>query len=214
MKQVKQIMSDLELKYQDIDYYHLLIDKIENNKHTHPDIAIESCKSLIEGMFKFMWRQLDEQYNEDIVDNLKFPKMLRKTLDVLIIHSPQIETDFCTRAASLIDRIGEIRNDRADIGHGRLAPKRFESPKEFSILVVEMVDALLFYILSCFYNIDLAAKEIPLKYEDNPDFNEYLNAENEFGYLNYSQALFDQDIIRYKEELENYKADMLGEDVE
>jgi hypothetical protein len=34
-----------------LDGYILLVDKIENNVTPNPDIAIESCRSLIEGLW-------------------------------------------------------------------------------------------------------------------------------------------------------------------
>jgi hypothetical protein len=64
-----------------------------------------------------------------------------------------------------------------------------------------MTDSLLFYILTYFSNI-VISKE--LEYEDNPAFNEKLDTENEFGFLSYSKALFDQDIEAYKQELLNH----------
>ena len=43
-----------------------------------------------------------------------------------------------------------------------------------------------------------------MEYQDNPEFNEWLDNENPIGDLSYSKALFDQDQVAYEQELENY----------
>jgi hypothetical protein len=48
MKQTKEILKALESRYTNIDYYQTIIQKIEENVESHPDISIESCKALLE----------------------------------------------------------------------------------------------------------------------------------------------------------------------
>ena len=57
MKQTKDILKILESRYTNIDYYQTIIEKIEENVESNPDICIESCKALLEGLSKFIFPQ-------------------------------------------------------------------------------------------------------------------------------------------------------------
>ena len=201
MKQTKEILSHLEKSYSNIDYYYTIVEKIENNVNNRPDVSIESCKSLIEGISKFIWRQLDNGYDNIRVDKKDFPDIFKKSIAMLALHSEIIEEDFVRRSCALIQAIGEIRNKRGDISHGKLSPKEILSDVHFSNLIMQMTDGLMFYILHCFSAIIVQKK---LDFDDNPEFNEWLDEENSFGILKYSKALFDQDIVAYEQELINY----------
>ena len=113
-----------------------------------------------------------------------------------------IEIDFINKTNKLIVSIGDVRNKRGDISHGKLSPKELFSDVHFSNLVMNMTDSLMFYILNCFSKIQPIK---PLEYEDNPDFNEKFDSENPFGILSYSKAMFEQDIRAYKQELILYQ---------
>lgn len=202
MKQTREILKQLEERYSSIDYYNILIDEIETNVTTNPDIAIESCKAILEGMAKYIWKQIDPLYNADIANSMDFHPLFKKSAQKLAEFNEDVETDFINKANKLIVSIGEVRNKRGDISHGKLSPKEYFSDAHFSNLVVNMTDNLLYYILGCFAKVS-PVKE--LSYEDNQDFNIFLDAENEFGDLSYSLALFQQDIERYKQELLNYQ---------
>ena len=201
MRQTKEILTHLENQYRNIDYYYAIIEKIEGNVNSNPDIAIESCKALLEGMSKFIWKQIDNSYDSVVIDKMDFHPIVRSAVSKLGELNEDIEVDFVNKVNKLIVSIGEIRNKRGDISHGKLSPKEYVSDAQFANLVVNITDNMLYYILHCFSKIT-PAKE--LEYEDNPDFNEKLDNENAFGYLSYSKALFDQDTEAYKQELLNH----------
>lgn len=202
MKLTKEVLAKLEITYKNIDYYYSIIDVIETKVEVAPDISIESCKSLIEGISKFTLRQLDIKYNSSEVDGLDFHKLFKRSISNLAIHCEDIESDFVLRSNSLIHLIGEIRNRRGDISHGKLAPKEISSDFLFSTLVMQMTDCLVYYILNCFSKIEMQKK---IEYEDNQEFNEWLDESNQFGLLkSYSKALFEQDEVAYEQELLNY----------
>jgi hypothetical protein len=201
MRQTKEILAHLESQYRNIDYYYAIIEKIEGNANSNPDIAIESCKALLEGMSKFIWKQIDNSYDSVAIDKMDFHPIVRSAVSKLGELNEDIEVDFVNMVNKLIVSIGEIRNKRGDISHGKLSPKEYVSDAQFANLVVNITDNMLYYILHCFSKIT-PAKE--LEYEDNPDFNEKLDNENAFGYLSYSKALFDQDTEAYKQELLNH----------
>lgn len=201
MKQTKEVLNRLENQYSNIDYYYTIVEKIEENVNTNPDITIESCKALLEGLSKFILKQIDTSYDALVIDKTDFQPLVKQSMLKLSQYNEDLEIDFINKANKLIVSIGEVRNKRGDISHGKLAPKVFLSDSHFSNLVMNMTDNLLFYILSCFSNIEIKKE---LEYDDNPDFNEKLDNENDFGYLSYSKAFFDQDIEAYKQELLNH----------
>jgi hypothetical protein len=200
MKQTKEILNRLENQYSNIDYYYTIIEKIEENVNTNPDIAIESCKALLEGMSKFIWKQIDNSYDPMVIDKMDFQPLVKQAVSKLGEFNEDIEVDFVNKVNKLIVSIGEVRNKRGDISHGKLSPKEYISDAQFSNLVMNITDNMLYYILHCFSKVT-PVKE--LVYEDNPDFNEKLDKENVYGFLSYSKALFDQDIEAYKQELLN-----------
>lgn len=201
MKQTKDILNILESRYTNIDYYQSIIQKIEENVESHPDISIESCKALLEGLSKFIWKQIDLSYDALVADKMDFHPVVRQAMTKLADLNEDIELDFVNKVNKLIVSIGEVRNKRGDISHGKLSPKEYFSESQFAQLVMNITDNMLYYILHSFSKISVVKE---LEYEDNIDFNEWLDNENPFGNLSYSKALFEQDNVAYEEELQNY----------
>ena len=201
MKQTKDILKDLESRYTNIDYYQTIIQQIEENVDSNPDICIESCKALLEGLSKFIWKQIDLTYNASIADKMDFHPVVRQAMTKLADYNEDIELDFVNKVNKLIVSIGEVRNKRGDISHGKLSPKEYFSDSQFAQLVMNITDNMLYYVLHSFSKVSLIKE---FEYEDNPEFNEWLDNENVIGNLSYSKALFDQDQVAYEEELENY----------
>ena len=201
MKQTKEILNILESRYNNIDYYQTIIQKIEENVESHPDICIESCKALLEGLSKFIWKQIDITYDALVADKMDFHPVVRQAMTKLADFNEDIELDFVNKVNKLIVSIGEVRNKRGDISHGKLSPKEYFSDSQFAHLVMNITDNMLYYVLHSFSKVSLIKE---LEYEDNPEFNEWLDNENPIGDLSYSKALFDQDQVAYEQELENY----------
>ena len=200
MKQTKDILEQLETEYSNIDYYQLIIDKIEKNIHDNPDIAIESCKSLFEGLGKFIKLNLDKSLNFKVVDGFKYKRAISKAVDLLEKKDETFEPDFSKSILSALEKLGNIRNNRGDISHGRLSPKPVESQTNFSVFIVSLSDSFASYLLKSFSKVPRVKD---LEYEDNPIFNEKLDSENDFGFLSYSKALFEQDQVAYEQELQD-----------
>jgi len=201
MKQTKDILKALESRYTNIDYYQTIIQKIEENVESHPDISIESCKALLEGLSKFIWKQIDQTYDALVADKMDFHPVVRQAMTKLADLNEDIELDFVNKVNKLIVSIGEVRNKRGDISHGKLSPKEYFSDSQFAYLVMNITDNMLYYVLHSFSKVSLIKE---LEYEDHPEFNEWLDNENPIANLSYSKALFDQDQVAYEQELENY----------
>ncbi len=212
MKQTTDILKQLETQYFNIEYYHTIVGKIEENVVSNPDIAIESCKSLFEGLGKFIILNIDKSLNFTVVDNFKYKRAISKAVELLEQKDLEFESDFSKKLLEVLDILGNIRNDRGDISHGRLAPKPKTSDSHYSNFVMALTDSFASYLLISFSRISVPKE---LQYGDNTDFNEWLDNENPIGNLSYSKAIFDQDQVAYEEELENYLNDKetVSEDV-
>lgn len=210
MKQTKDILKALEGRYTNIDYYQTIIEKIEDNLESHPDICIESCKTLLEGLSKFIWQQLDTTFDLRIVESKKYSlqDLFKASLKQLSNKCELFEEDFVNRTGSLIHLLGEIRTKRGDISHGKLSPKEHFSDLAFAKLTFDVTDGLAYYLLTCFNTIPV---EKELEYENNPEFNEWLDEDNPMGTLSYSKALFDQDKVAYEFELSDYLENKIRE---
>jgi len=127
MKQTTEILKALGSRYTNIDYYQTIIQKIEENVESHPDMSIEGCKSLLEGLSKFIWKQIDLSYDALIADKMDFQPVVRQAMTKLADLNKDIELDFVNKVNKLIVSIGEVRNKRGDISHGKLSPKEYFS---------------------------------------------------------------------------------------
>ena len=203
MNQTKDILKALESRYTNIDYYQTIIQKIEENVESHPDISIESCKALLEGLSKFILQQIDTNYDFKRVEKgeIKLQELFKHSLKQLSNKCELFEEDFINRVGSIIHLLGEIRTKRGDISHGKLSPKEHFSDLAFAKLVYNVTDGIAFYLLHCFNTIPIDKE---LEYKDHPEFNDWIDNENPIANLSYSKALFDQDPVAYEQELENY----------
>ena len=216
MEKVKLILHQHKSTYSDFEYYHLHIEKIENNKSKNPDIAIESCKSLIEGVSKSVLNRLDITFDEKKESSGKNPRSVqwffKKSLEKIAEKSEEFEASFVTSSGQIINIISEIRTKRGDISHGKSVPKLVESSPEFAEMVTNMTDLIVSYTLKHFFQIDTTNKE-KLDYfpkdEENPNedeetiikYNSYLDeSQPDFpiSTINYSQLLYENDYDEYE----------------
>lgn len=158
----------------DVDGYSLLIRKIENNINTNPDIAIESCKSLIEGLSKKALSTLSEEYNNSKKlrkdCNNKLPTLVKTAFDHVYqttievdlfeplyqIISDKVKTEkiiqnanqkLYNRISKTISKIDAVRGNKGDISHGRIYPKLNESSIQFAKSIILITDAICSYML-------------------------------------------------------------------
>lgn len=211
MELTKQSISDRKHILDGIDGYSLLIAKIENNVGLNPDIAIESCKSLIEGICKKSLELLDDEYNNQKsirkdCDN-KFPFLIRRAFDK-VYRSPieaELHYSLCSliekkvaeevtknRLLTLIDKnsytihnqietvvknISVIRDNRGDVSHGRIYPKKEESSIQLAKSIASITDGVcsfMIYEMADQYKIKMRESD-RLIYSDLEEFNNWLD---------------------------------------
>lgn len=206
MQLVRTLISQNNEKHEHFAYYEGIIDVIEQKIESHPDICIESCKSLIEGVSKTIIKRLDVTANDADLNKMDVMPLFKRAANKLAEYDKELEPDFINRTASLIQNFGQVRNERGDISHGRAAPKEVYSSPQFSNLVARVTEALSFYVLEHFFRLQLP-DQTEILYEDNSDFNEMLDTANPLGSLSFSKALFDQDKVSYSEQLIDYRAE-------
>lgn len=205
MQLTRQTIDAYSTKFPEFQYYHKILDKIDENAVEMPDVSIESCKSLVEGISKTILIKLKVPYSEKD-RNADTPRDLwKKVLDNLPV-STSYDSEFVSRTCALVTRITEIRNKRGDISHGRPSPKEIESDVRLSGFIAQVTDSLVSYLLETYFSLDLSYLE-KINYEDEIEFNQSLDDIYPIdGVISYSKALYDQDQVSYEEQLLNYKS--------
>lgn len=202
MDKTRKIIRDNKDKFPNFDYYIAIIENIESNIGKMPDIAIEGCKSLIEGISKTILIRLNIPYSDKGRNADSPAALLKKVLDALSNDS-DFEVIYTQSTISLVTRMAQIRNERGDISHGRSVPKILASDKDLAELIAHTTDGVVSYLLKIIFSRDWSYLNEP-KFEDNTEFNDLLDSEHATSGIIYSKALFDQDIISYKEQLKDY----------
>lgn len=242
MKLTKQSISDLKHIVDGLDGYSLLVSKIENNVGLNPDVAIESCKSLIEGICKKSLELLDDEYNSQKsirkdCDN-KFPFLIRRAFDKVyrkpieaelhyslcsLIEKKVAEETTKTRLITLIDKnaqiihkqvesavtkISVIRDNRGEVSHGRIYPKKEESSIQLAKSILSITDGI------CSFMIFEMAEQYKIKmheadkliYSDLEAFNNWLNDKlNVLSVkVDFSRQLFVNAYDKYEEYYSEY----------
>lgn len=200
MKKFSQLLETKRGTGPSFENYIKLVKVIEVNTDSEPDIAIETCKSLVEGVSKTIILYLDKSESRSTLKKLDFQPIVKKAFEAISNFDPEFEVDFVRRIASLIQIMAELRNNRGELSHGQVYPKDENSRDIFSVLVVDISDALLSYMLTSLYSLDLEMYEV-IPYDKNPDFNQYLDELYPYIGIKYSKALYDQDYVQYTQQL-------------
>jgi hypothetical protein len=207
MELTKQAINQYASRIDGLRGYELIVSKVERNITENPDIAIESCRSLIEGLGKKALELLCARYQES--------KSLRKDCEnsftVLVstafneIFAYTIEAGVFEHLSNALDKISALRNTRGDISHGRAYPKQVESTVALArsvALVTDGISSLMIYEIAM--RLPEAAPEETLDYksEQMAPFNNWLDESIEdfpIKTVRYSEILFEKDYDAYKE---------------
>lgn len=210
----------LAVRHFDVNYYNELLNTIDNHIEEKPDITIETCKAIIEGLSTLILMELN-QTPESYFKNpdLRLPRLFKEARACLKEHI-EINIQDIVYDDALIEtygsipnileqllnpetvaRIGVLRNDHGDISHGRTPLKIQVNDPDLAELIVGLTDNICSYMLRKFIQV----KEDVLLYEDHPDFNDSLDEQYPFEEkVLYSRALFDQAPEGYRILLNEY----------
>lgn len=230
MELTKQAIQKHKQDIEGLDGYIIVINKIESNVSVNPDIAIEACKSLIEGLCKKALELLSEEYqtNKNIRKNCdnSLPTLVKKAFENVYRNKFEIEihdklyklirgkakinkfikvnTDaIFENANDAIVKIAVIRDNRGDISHGRIYPKKEESAIHLAKSIASITDGICSFMTNEFsaryLELDLSGKK--LIYEDLIDFNDWLdNKHNVLSVkVDFSKLLYQNAYDKYEE---------------
>lgn len=187
-----------------IEGYLTLIDKIEENKSIHPDIAIETCKSLLEGLclkglsllsdkyinnkslrtkckndLKALTNTVFDEVYTDYVESQVHESLANMVIDISVAQKIKDNAKRKVKEQTIeaVAKVSAIRNERGDISHGRDYPKTQESSIALSKSISSITDGI------CSFMIEQIAEKYLLKlkiqdrliYEDLTDFNDWLD---------------------------------------
>lgn len=198
MLKIRDIITKNVDKQSHFEEYFKIIDIIQANEIVNPDICIESCKALIEGVSKTIIINLDNTRTASNIDDDNLPKLFKESMNLLIANCEDLEGDFVVRFSAIIQVLGEIRNKRGDISHGRMAPKAIFSSHKLATTIKNMTENILEYVLEHYFMIDFENGK--LGYEELEDYNIWLDDNTDFPIkkAKYSQLLFENDYDEYE----------------
>jgi len=188
------------VKRHNLEYYHSHLTLIEEYIEEKPDISIETCKALIEGISKLALHLLAQEPIDSHKD-AGLSDLFKRSLSKLQEGRGYSDVDLVKRLGSVIHYIGEIRNSHGDISHGRASLKDQVNDADFAEMIIGVTDNLCTYMLR---RLDQLCEEEVL-YDGNPKFNDHLDEQHPLGGLVlYSKALFEQEFETYKIELGDF----------
>lgn len=222
MQRTTKLIKANQDQFPNCAYYLPLFSKARRNLTKHPDISIETCKSLLEGISKTIILGLDSSAVSGDLDRKDVEPLVKSAARLLKANDDVIEENFINRVSGLAHSLGALRNARGDISHGKAVPKAQESGCDFARLCLQMTDAMAFYMLQSYFTVTKPVSTMPsvgeeeavlllpggiqdIAYDDNPEFNDELDAQYPLdGKLLYSAALYRLYYEDYVIALENH----------
>ena len=132
MLSLKELIERHSERHSEFCYYIPIIEKAERNEIEHPDIAIECCASLFQGVSKSIVHRLDSSCDRKALENLSLQQQVRAALNCLKEHDDVVEDAFARGCENLTRAIASLRNARGDISHGRAVPKELQSDRSLA----------------------------------------------------------------------------------
>jgi len=229
-----KVIVENSADHPEFSYYIPLMEKAERNLLSQPDICIEICKSLLEGVSKSIILDQVPDIDPKKLDEKKVSPLIKWACQLLRQDDNVIEDEFARRVAAVAEFLGILRNERGDVSHGKPVPKLVKSDDKLATMIFQVSSGLLTYMLDGFFTAKrlarINAKSIA-GYSDNADdddiqdlkqfdyehhevFNNWLDEQFPYeGKLAYSFALYSLYYEDYLIKLEMYQESLDGESV-
>ena len=196
------------IKKHRLDYYGSLCDVVEKYVEEKPDVTIETCKSIIEGISKLSIHLLAQEPLHKL-NSCKFEVLFKQALKEIgaTSHSEfEFDESIVNRFGSTVGYLAEIRNEHGDISHGKASLKEQKNDAELAEMVIGITDSVGTYMLR---KLDQLVADTRIQFSENEEFNQYLDELYPMdGYVRYSRALYEQDYSAYGEQLAEYVSEM------
>ncbi|MDD3607482.1 MAG: hypothetical protein PHQ20_01650, partial [Candidatus Moranbacteria bacterium] len=170
------ILNNLKNYPEWAEYNDVILDFISSHKQKRPDMCVEGCKSLIEGISKFVYfNSGDDSKNLNNWKHLQLVDKNKKCLEVLKLDG--YEGEFLRENLDLILKLGQVRNERGDVSHGQAYPKDSYSGEDFAKFIASWTEGLCYFLLSNFVAFKQKQKEDESSYTDEQfkEFDNYLD---------------------------------------
>ena len=204
MESFESLVASFSEEFPDFKYYLKHAKEIKNHEESHPDIAIECCTSLLQGLSKSICYRLDPTIDRKVFEKGTIEHQVKTAFKLIGSNSNVIEIALPQACSTVARLAGELRNTRGDISHGKSVPKEIQSDASLAKLALDVTEALSRYMLS--HLILLTGPEI--RYSDNDELNQRLDETGSpVGSTPYSLLLFRYDFDSYVFELDQFNAD-------
>lgn len=190
------------------EYKDVVLDFIELYASKRPDMSVEGCKSLIEGLSKFIYFNLNpDDPNFGKWSNLKLKEKFEKSVEILGLDG--YEKEFLQDNIGLVFRLGQIRNERGDVSHGHAYPKDSYSDTDFATFIASWAEGLCYFMLSRYVAAKQRQKDESgadvYSAEQYKEFEDYLDSlYPDIERISYSKALKEQDALQYELLMDEY----------
>ena len=189
---------------------------LEKAVDENPGLAFDLAKTLLESGCRTILVDRGTGYNEA----WDLPKLLHEVLaKIRLVPTELEETSEVSKSLrktagglhSVIQGICELRNTHGFASHGRDAAfQQLEATQ--ALVVARSADAVYNFLFRVHRRYTLEISSPPLTYEENPDFNQYVDETSEpVQVINLvfrpSEVLFQMDPQAYRDYLGNFKAD-------
>lgn len=189
----------------------IYVDRIDYNLNTDFEAAIGNSKCLIECICKTI---LDEQNKLD--KNHSVNKLIKETFKSLNLNGEET-LQFANGMTTAFQNLAELRNKRDTSSHGQSLLTIDENDQFEQLTVYFLINSV--QSIACFliefYELEYPRTHKPsqIKYEDNQDFNDYLDdlhGNVTIAELPYStsEALFSVDYTAYHTKYQEYLEDL------
>lgn len=203
IKQLRGQLSSEVFVQDDLDLYERYIVQIEANLLSEPNISFEAVKSLGEAVFRHILAH--DKFKGKFADilaqgNVTTYKLFQAACRALA-EKGLIDIELLGLGQKFFHDISEIRNSVGIISHGKdLRDLSNLKPSTVALSVSTTIN----YLGAILGAYELLMGEDDGGYENNVEFNEYLDETYAVEGVSYSQALYDQDLVAYKERLDEY----------
>ena len=205
IKTLRSVLDRRIFVEDDLDQYERYIVQIESNKTNEPNIAIEAVKALAEAVFRHILAhgKIKVEFAEILTQSKPTTYKIFQSTCKALADQNLIDIEILGLGQKFFNDISEIRNSVGLISHG----KDLRDVSNLSPATLELaISTTLNYIVVILEAYEQLLEEPKVSYEDNTEFNEYLDEQYPVEGILYSQALFDQDAVSYEEQLDEYNS--------
>ena len=156
---------------------------LEEAVDRNPGLAFDLAKTLLESACKTVLTGVKRQYD----DRWELPRLLKETLEQLRLVPEEIAqekgvSESLRKTAgglqTVIQGICELRNAYGFASHGK-GPSFQQLESVHALVVARATDVIVDFIFRVYREYSVFTPAKPLTYEDNVEFNEYVDNNNE-----------------------------------